>query len=219
MPELGRTFFPVKLIAAFLHLPAPKQALALEAALALLLARLLVGHVPMRYWRGALDIARESSSLPERREAPGPAGRRVRTKFPGMRKSPAGRAGEDRNAPGRLRVPHEVGRVVRSVAIRLPFRAPCLPQAMAAQWMLRRRGIGSRLTFGARRSRMPDRTMEYHAWLVVAGECVIGAEEVETYSALSLPAAACQRRKAGSFGTLLRRGARPRDPCGRQAEE
>lgn len=209
----------MKLIAAFLRLPVRKQALALETALALLLARLLVGYVPMRYWRGFLDTARESSSLPEGREAPGPAGRRFRMNFLGVKTSSAGRAEEDRNASRRLRVPHEVGRVVRKVATRLPFRAPCLPQAMAAQWMLRRRGIGSRLMFGARKSRVPDRTMEYHSWLIVAGECVIGVEEVETYSPLSLPAAASQRREAGTFGTLLPRGARPRAPCGRQAEE
>ena len=210
---------PVKLIADFLRLPARKQALALEAALGLLLARLLVGHVPMRYWRGFLDTAPESSSLPERREPPGPGGRRVRTEFPGVEQLQSGRAGDHRDAPGRLGVPQRLGSLVRKVAIRLPFRAPCLPQAMAAQWMLRRRGIGSRLVFGVRRSRTPDCTMEYHAWLVVAGECVIGAEEVETYSPLSLPAAACQRRETGTFGTLLRRGTRPRARCGRQAEE
>ena len=73
--------------------------------------------------------------------------------------------------------------MVRRVARHVPFPAVCLPQAMALQWMLRRRGVASRLFFGARR-KAQDSGLDFHAWLTVGGECVIGAGEVETYAAL-----------------------------------
>ena len=59
-----------------------------------------------------------------------------------------------------------VGWMVRRVARRLPFQALCLPQAMAAQWMLRRRGVPGRLRVGVRRS-SPERPLEYQVWLTV----------------------------------------------------
>ena len=72
---------------------------------------------------------------------------------------------------------------MRRVAGHVPFPAVCLPQAMALQWMLRRRGVSSRLVFGTRR-KAQDSGLDFHAWLTVGGECVIGAGEVETYAAL-----------------------------------
>ena len=137
---------------AFLRLPVATQALALEAAFALLLAKLLVECIPMRFWRRRLDTVAESAPVP-------------------------------------LRAPRRVGRIVRKVARRLPLCARCLPQAMAAQWMLRRRGIRSRLVFGVRRGPAPAASLEFHAWLIVAGECVIGAREVETFRVLAPPEA------------------------------
>jgi len=47
----------VKTLAAFVRLPAATRRLALEAALLLLVARLLTDHVPMRWWRHRLHIA------------------------------------------------------------------------------------------------------------------------------------------------------------------
>lgn len=142
----------------FLRLPAAKQVLALEAACALLLARALVLHVPMRYWHRRLDTAAESSTGEQRQ-----------------------------SAAAARRVPRSIARAVRKVARRMPFQALCLPQAMAAQWMLRRRRIQSRLVFGVRRGNTPGSTLDFHAWLIVAGACVIGAEEVETFVPLPMP--------------------------------
>ena len=96
-------------------------------------------------------------------------------------------------APGRkartvpMRVPRQVARVVSSVARHRPFRAVCLPQAMTVQWMLRRRGIPSRLCFGVRRGDEENGAasgLEFHAWLTVGGRCVAGGGEVETYAPL-----------------------------------
>lgn len=98
-----------------------------------------------------------------------------------------------------------VARVVPRAAAMVPFEAVCLPQAMAGQWMLRRRGVPSRLSLGARRRaaaaggeppaqpsrrRIARRSIsddsrsgsgtDYHAWLCVDGRCVIGGP-VDSY--------------------------------------
>ena len=93
--------------------------------------------------------------------------------------------------PEGRRMGRKVARVVRRVAWHVPFRAVCLPQAMAAQWMLRRRGISSRLFFGARRRPKtapprdrPASGMDFHAWLTVGDACVLGGAERDTYVAL-----------------------------------
>ena len=168
----------VKNLLAFLRLPAATRALALEAAFALVLAKLLVGYVPMRFWRRSLDTAPDSAPAPPDREGAPPSGN-----------AGCGGAGGGARAQQGRRVPQRVGRVVGKVARRLPFSAPCLPQAMAAQWLLRRRGIPSRLAFGARRADSPDGPLQFHAWLMAAGECVVGAHEIETYAPFPPPAA------------------------------
>ena len=81
---------------------------------------------------------------------------------------------------------HAVGRMVRRVARRLPFEALCLPQAMAAHWMLRRRGVFGCLWMGVRRA-APGGPLQYHAWLTVDGECVIGGRPAGTYLPLPWP--------------------------------
>jgi hypothetical protein len=87
---------------------------------------------------------------------------------------------------GRRELGPAVGRMVSRVARRLPFEASCLPQAMAAQWMLRRRGVSSRLWIGARRA-APGQSLDYHAWLTVDGEPVIGGRSAGAYVPLPWP--------------------------------
>jgi hypothetical protein len=65
-----------------------------------------------------------------------------------------------------------IGWAVKSAAPFMPFRSVCLQQAMAAQAMLRRRGIASVMHFGA--SPNDRRTIEAHAWLAAAGVKVTG---------------------------------------------
>jgi hypothetical protein len=66
----------------------------------------------------------------------------------------------------------EIGWAVTRTARYLPFRAVCLPQAMAAQFMLRRRGVASVMHFGAGKG--SDRPLDAHAWLDAAGVEVTG---------------------------------------------
>ena len=123
--------------------------------MALLLAWLLTRLLPVRWWLRLFRTGAEPfrEAEPARCEATGPS------------------------------VTRKVGRIVGKVVRYLPFRMRCLPQAMAAQWMLRRRGVPSVLVFGVRRSADADRRLEYHAWLTADEGCVVGGDEAESYTA------------------------------------
>ena len=54
----------------------------------------------------------------------------------------------------------------------VPFKAVCLPQAMAARVMLKRRGVASVMHFGAARGQ--EKPLDAHAWLDAAGVEVTG---------------------------------------------
>ena len=159
----------MKAVRAFVRAPVAAKAMALEAALFLLLARLLVKYVPMRHWRRRLVTAQEPADPPAALSADGPG-----------EPEPAG--GLLPRAPQR-RPSRKVAHIVRTVARHVPFPAVCLPQAMALQWMLRRRGVESRLILGARR-KAGGMGLDFHAWLTVGGKCVIGGGEIETYVTL-----------------------------------
>ncbi len=160
-----------RLLRRFSSLPATKKRLAVEAAMALLLARLLTRFVPARLW---LPRARADGA-----PHPGDATASVGTPAP--------------------QVPAEIGRAVAKVARHLPFRAKCLQQAMAARWMLRRRSIHPTLVFGVRRNDTPERKLDFHAWLMLGRETIIGGHGVEAYSAFPpLPAAESGRRDKGN---------------------
>lgn len=65
-----------------------------------------------------------------------------------------------------------IGWAVTRAARHVPFKAVCLPQAMAARIMLKRRGVASVLHFGAGRGR--EKPLDAHAWLDAAGIKVTG---------------------------------------------
>lgn len=57
----------------------------------------------------------------------------------------------------------------------LPLPFLCLPRAMALQWMLRRRGIGSILVMGTTGGRIDQ--LALHAWVERNGRILIGEDE------------------------------------------
>ena len=78
-------------------------------------------------------------------------------------------------APGpeeQRRIAEQVSWAVTRAATHVPFRAVCLPQAMAAHAMLRRRGVASAVHFGAQRGK--EKPIDAHAWLDAAGVEVTG---------------------------------------------
>ena len=78
----------------------------------------------------------------------------------------------DAATPAMAAVARTVGRAIRRSARRVPFEAVCLPQAIAAQAMLRRRGVPSVMHFGVNAN--PGQAFEAHAWLDAAGVEVSG---------------------------------------------
>jgi len=66
----------------------------------------------------------------------------------------------------------EIGWATVCAARHVPFKAVCLPQAMAARIMLSSRGVASVLHFGAARGQ--DKPLDAHAWLDAAGVEVTG---------------------------------------------
>lgn len=74
----------------------------------------------------------------------------------------------------------EVEWAVQAIARHVPLGFVCLPQAIAAKWMLRRRGWPSTLYLGVAssggRAQMPA-----HAWLRVGSKIITGAAEAPGY--------------------------------------
>lgn len=78
----------------------------------------------------------------------------------------------------------QVAYVIPRIAARLPWRADCLVQALAAQRWLRRCGIASQITIGV--DRTPEGEFAAHAWLTQAGRVVTGGE-ISRYRILLTP--------------------------------
>ena len=82
------------------------------------------------------------------------------------------RQAQSSTALGQSRIAEDVRWAVTGAARHVPFRAVCLPQAMAARMMLARRGVGSVLHFGAAKD--VHAQLYTHAWLDAAGVEVTG---------------------------------------------
>lgn len=77
----------------------------------------------------------------------------------------------------------EIGRIVSSVARYLPFRAKCFECGLAAQWMLRRRGIASTLFYGA--ALETDGKLAAHVWVRASDLDVVGCANAADYALLA----------------------------------
>ena len=82
-----------------------------------------------------------------------------------------------------VRVAEEISWAVTRAARHVPFKAVCLPQAMAARIMLKRRGVGSVLHFGAAKGQ--ERPLDSHAWLDAAGIEVTGYPVGKNFSEIA----------------------------------
>lgn len=72
---------------------------------------------------------------------------------------------------------------VEAWARRVPWRAVCFQQGLAAQMMLRRRGVDSTLYFGA--ARRPEKSLEAHVWVRAGKTDVIGCEDAPDFAILA----------------------------------
>lgn len=74
--------------------------------------------------------------------------------------------------PDDLRCARLIGQAVRSAANNTPWQSVCLPQAVAGQWMLKRRGIAATLYLGVAKADARPEQLAAHAWLR-CGETII----------------------------------------------
>ena len=135
----------------FLRLTGRKKAILAEAVLGLLLARAALVLTPFPRLAARWGAFRPPSDW-----------------------APRGDVGEQ--ASGRAEAA-DVAWAVARAARYAPFRAVCLPQAMAARWMLQRRGVASVMHFGAAREGGTfgvDVSPRGHAWVDAAGVEVAG---------------------------------------------
>lgn len=131
----------------FARLGSARRALLIEAAFRLFCARLALMAVPFpRLARRIGEFVPPSD----------------------IRVLAAARPGDPRQAD----LARHVGWAVRRAAHHLPFEAVCLPQAMAARAMLKRRRVASAMHFGA--ARRDEKPLDAHAWLNAAGVEVTG---------------------------------------------
>jgi hypothetical protein len=82
----------------------------------------------------------------------------------------------------RILAPARVGWAVAHAAQFVPG-ATCLVQAMAARWLLHLGGHPSTLSLGVRRS--DGEGIEAHAWLISAGQPVVGVRTDSTFRIMS----------------------------------
>jgi len=77
-----------------------------------------------------------------------------------------------------------VGWAVSAVAKRVPWRAACFHQGIAAQQMLCRAGIPAELHYGVAKSE--DKKMEAHVWVTVDGQTVVGGKTKDRFTVLGI---------------------------------
>jgi len=73
---------------------------------------------------------------------------------------------------------------VEAAARRMPWRTVCIEQGLAAQRMLRRRGIDARLHYGARNDHSAGK-LQAHVWVTVDGVAVIGESEAGRFAEIA----------------------------------
>ena len=89
----------------------------------------------------------------------------------------------NRATPDQAQLAEDIGWAVTRAARYVPFKAVCLPQAMAAQVMLKRRGVQSVMHFGAAKG--TDKPLDAHAWLDAAGVEVTGYPVAENFAEIA----------------------------------
>jgi hypothetical protein len=70
---------------------------------------------------------------------------------------------------------------VETIGSKRWMQASCLPRALAAQSMLRRRGIASRLCLGVARE---GRALSAHAWIELGQDVIVGGDAAPRFTRL-----------------------------------
>jgi hypothetical protein len=75
-----------------------------------------------------------------------------------------------------LRSARMVGQAIRSAVRYTPWGSVCLPQAVAAQWMLKRRHVSGTVYIGVAKDETKPEKLAAHAWLRCGTIILTGAE-------------------------------------------
>ena len=86
-------------------------------------------------------------------------------------------------SPAQVLQAQRVGWAVRSLAHYLPWDAKCLAQAIAAKWMLRRRGLPSTFYLGVDHGQ--EQWLDAHAWLRCGDEIITGEPQHERFKVIA----------------------------------
>jgi len=68
---------------------------------------------------------------------------------------------------------------VEAAARRVPWRAVCFQKGLAAQWMLRRRGVDAVLHYGIAKDEAGE--LKAHVWVAAGDHVIIGGEEAPRF--------------------------------------
>jgi len=99
----------------------------------------------------------------------------------------AGSRGSARSGQTHAALVGRVGWAVTAIAARFPA-ATCLVQALAADTILRRRGIACELRIGVRPGDNGARPIEAHAWVDCGGAVAVGAvDDLRDFKVLATP--------------------------------
>ena len=78
-----------------------------------------------------------------------------------------------------------VGQAVVSASRYTPWESVCLAQAVAGQWMLKRRGIAGTLYLGVAKDETRPKKLTAHAWLRCGSMIVIGRESHRQFTVVA----------------------------------
>lgn len=72
---------------------------------------------------------------------------------------------------------------ITAIAKRVPFRAKCIEQGLAAQRLLRQSGIDARLHYGARQD--GEGKLTAHVWVTIDRKIVLGGREAPGFTEIA----------------------------------
>ena len=84
-----------------------------------------------------------------------------------------------------LQLARMVGAAVQSAANYTPWESVCLPQAVAAKWMIKRRRIAGTLYLGVMKDETSPEKLAAHAWLRCGHIILTGAKGHRQYTVVS----------------------------------
>jgi len=104
---------------------------------------------------------------------------------------------------------------IEACAWRLPWKTVCFQKGLALHWMLRRRGVDSRLHYGVAQN--AGLGLRAHVWVSLGGEIVMGGDGADQFACLAVFPADGARAKPRNRPCCIRSASLPSTSCVRRA--